>query len=84
MVLTYREFVLTLRDDPTYTPGSADNAQQYDREYCLVKEYRVVSKYGLVCRERNGAIHTCILLAAGGGSRVHEHSAELVQGRTSG
>jgi hypothetical protein len=75
MELTCGPFALTLLDDPTYAHGSVDNVQQYDREYCFVKEYRPVSKYGVVCREAEGATHSCILLAAGGASRVHEHSA---------
>lgn len=78
MDLTCGPFALTLFDDPTYTAGSADNGQQYDREYCFVKEYRPVSKYGLVCRELEGATHSCILLAGGGASRVNEHSAVVV------
>jgi hypothetical protein len=78
--LACRQFALTLLDDSTYTARSADNVQQYDREYCLVKEYRPVSKYGLVCREPEGATHSCILLAGGGVSRVHEHSAVVVNG----
>jgi hypothetical protein len=73
-------FVVTLLDDPTYTPGSADNVRRYDREYCLVQEYRPVSQYGLACRQSDGTTHTCILLAGGGASRVHEHSAVIVNG----
>jgi hypothetical protein len=71
---------VTLLDDPTYTPGSADNVRQYDREYCLVKEYRPSSQCGLVCTQSAGATHSCILLAGGGASRVHEHSAVIVEG----
>jgi hypothetical protein len=73
-------FALTLLDDPTYTPGSADNLQQYDHEYCFVEEYRPVSKYGLICKQPEGASRSCILLAGGGASRVHEHSAVVVHG----
>jgi hypothetical protein len=76
--LTSGSFVLNLLDDPTYTPDSADNVRRYDREYCFVEEYRPVSKYGLVCRQSEGATHSCILLAGGGASRVHEHSAVIV------
>jgi hypothetical protein len=76
--LTCGNLALTLRDDPTYTAGSADNVEQYDREYCFVKEYRPVSKYGLVCRELERATRSCILLAGGGASRVNEHSAVIV------
>jgi hypothetical protein len=71
-------FTLTLLDDPTYTPGSADNLRRYDREYCLVEEYRPVSQYGLVCRQPDGMTRSCILLAGGGASGVHEHSAVVV------
>lgn len=73
-------FAVTLLDDPTYTPGSADNARQYDREYCLVEGYRPVSQYGLVCRQLEGTTHSCILLVGGGASRVHDHSAVIVNG----
>jgi len=69
---------LTLFDDPAYTAASADNVQQYEREYCFDEQYRPVSKYGLICREPNGATHSCILLAGGGASRVHERSAVVV------
>jgi hypothetical protein len=73
-------FVLTLFDDPTYTPGSADNIRQYDREYCLVEGYRAVSQYGVLCRNKEVRTHSCILLAGGGASRVHDHSAVILKG----
>jgi hypothetical protein len=73
-------FAVTLLDDPTYLPGSADNVRQYDREYCLVKEYRPASQYGVVCRQSERATHSCILLAGSGASRVHDHSAVIVNG----
>jgi hypothetical protein len=76
--LTCGPFALTLLDEPTYTTGSADNERQYDREYCFAKEYRPVSKYGLVCRDLEGGTHSCVLLAGGGASRVNEHSAVVV------
>ena len=80
MELASGSFVVTLLDDPTYTPGSADNVRRYDREYCFVQEYRPVSQYGLTCRQSDGTTHTCILLAGGGASRVHDHSAVIVNG----
>jgi hypothetical protein len=73
-------FALTVLDDPTYTPGSADNVRQYDCEYCLVQKYRPVSQYGLICRDKQGLTRSCILLAGGGASRVHNHSAVVVNG----
>jgi hypothetical protein len=67
-------FTLTLLDDATYEPGSADNLRQYDREYSFVQEYRPVSKHGLICRQPDGTTRSCILLAVSA-TRIHEHSA---------
>ena len=78
MELTSGSFALTLLDDLTHDPTSVDNVRQYDREYCFVEEYRPASKYGLVCRQSDGTTYSCILLAGGGASRVHEHSAVAV------
>ena len=80
MELACGQFGLTLFDDQTYTTDSADNSRRYDREYHFVKEYRPVSNYGLVCVTPEGVTHSCILLAGGGASRVHENSAVVVNG----
>jgi hypothetical protein len=76
--LTRGPFVLTLIDDPTYTTNSVDNAHKYDREYCFEKEYQPSSKYGLFCHGPVGTTRSCILLAGGGGTRVHVHSVVAV------
>jgi hypothetical protein len=78
MDLSCGPFALTLFDDQTFTPGSADNFRRYDREYCFVKESRPVLKHGLICRLPEGVTHSCILLAGGGPSQVHAHSAVVV------
>jgi hypothetical protein len=76
--LAFGSFALTLFDDLNYTPDSVDNERQYDREYCFVEEYRPVSQYGVVCTPSEGTRRSCILLAGGGASRVHDHSAVIV------
>jgi hypothetical protein len=68
-------FNLTLLDEPTYTAGSADNVRSYDRLYCFAREYQPSSRHGLICRKPDGTEHSCVLLAAGGATGVHEHSA---------
>ena len=78
MELVCGAFTLELFDDPTYTAGSADNVRQYDRQYSFLKEYRASSKHGLVCRQPEAKSHSCILLAGGGPSCVHDHSAVIV------
>lgn len=80
MELSCGSLTLTLLDEPTYTPGSVDNVRPYDREFCFVEQYRPSSKHGLKCREPDGTEHSCILLADGGASGVHEHSAVVING----
>ena len=80
MELASGSFAVTLLDDPAYTPGSVDNVRRYDQEHCLVEEYRPVSRYGLVCRQPDGTTNSCILLAGCGATRVHKHSAVIVNG----
>jgi hypothetical protein len=75
---TSGRFALSLHDNPTFTSVSEDNARKYDREYNFVGEGRPVSKYGMACREPDGANYSCMLLAGGGASRVNEHSAVVV------
>ena len=53
----------------------------YEREYDFARGYRPSSVHGLTCREPDGSEHSCILLAGGGASGVHEHSAVVFNGR---
>lgn len=71
-------FVLTLLDDPTYSPGSADNLRAYGREYSFSEKYQPNSKYGVSCQRRDESTHSCILLAAAGATRVNSKSAVIV------
>lgn len=71
-------FVLTLLDDPKYSPGSADNLLHYGREYSFAGEYQPNSKYGVSCQGPDGSTHWCILLAAAGTTRVNSRSAVIV------
>ena len=67
-----------LIDEPTYTPGWADNVRSYAREYDFTDAaYRPSSRHGLVLREGGVVGRSCILLAGGGASGVHEHSIAI-------
>ena len=67
---------LELIDEPLYTPGSADNVRSYSREYKLTDaETRPSSRHGLILRDGNTPARSCILLAGGGATGLHEHSA---------
>lgn len=70
------KYGLELIDEPLYSPGSADNVRSYRREHNFNDaEYRPTSRHGLVLREGGNLRESCILLAGGGASGVHEHSA---------
>jgi hypothetical protein len=73
------KYELELIDEPLHSPGSADNVRSYLREYNFNDaEYRPTSRHGLVLREGGDLKESCILLAGGGASGVHEHSVVTV------
>jgi hypothetical protein len=79
MLFKAREYDLELVDEPIYTPGSADNVRSYAHEYDFTDApYRPSSRHGLVLRQGGVVRQSCILLAAGGASGVHEHSIAIV------
>ena len=72
------KYRVTIVNDPTHTVGSADNVHSYDHEYHLDDdraEYAVTSRHAVSVFADNELIATCILLAGGGASSIHEHSA---------
>ena len=71
-------FVLALFDDPTYSPGSADNLRAYGREYSFAVGCQPNSKYGVSCQGPDQPTYSCILLAAAGATRVNSKSAVIV------
>jgi hypothetical protein len=79
MLFKAGNYDLDLIDEPTYTPGSADNVRTYAREYDFTDSAdRPSSRHGLVLREDGVVRQSCILLAGGGASGVHEHSIAIV------
>jgi len=70
---------ITIADDPAYSAGSADKVHTYTQEYFFGdRRYTPFSRHGVrVSRDKN-EIACCILLAVGGGTVVHEHSAVVV------
>lgn len=76
------KYRVIIANDPTYAIGSADNVRSYDYEYHLGDaraEYTVTSRHTVTMTEDNKTIANCILLAGGGASTVHAHSAILHQ-----
>lgn len=67
---------LTIFNEPAYTEGSADNLRRYDKVYNFSKEFRPSSLHG-VNVDADGHSYSCIVLAGGGASGVHAHSAAI-------
>lgn len=71
-----------MRDDQAYSLKSVDNVHIYDREYLFADEDSYLSsKHGISVNSPSGESYSCILLASGGVSGVHEHSALIHEDR---
>ena len=67
---------IVIRDESIYTPNSADNKFTFDKELWLDEEEDYVSsKHSVAFSCQSGESCSCILLACGGASSVHENSA---------
>lgn len=81
------EFVLRMRwgvydvvisDDYDYTSGSVDNTCAYSAEYDLTdKNYAPSSRHAVRVEKNDAEVASCILLAGGGASGVHEQSGVI-------
>ena len=78
LILKNDEYEIVVENDDTYTVGSADNIRSYDIEYSLGEEsFYPSSQHSVTVKSGDRILGSCILLAAGGASGVHEHSALL-------
>lgn len=75
--LPYRQFEVQIDSDPSFAYGSNDNSHSYHHIYRLDDElYTPTSLHTVSVIQDDGLVTvTCILIASGGGSIVHEHSA---------
>ncbi|MCA1623104.1 MAG: hypothetical protein LC768_04715 [Acidobacteria bacterium] len=73
-------YEIVIRDESSYIPNSADNKFTFDKQLFLDEEEDYISsKHRVVVNCRNGESYSCVLLAGGGASGVHENSA-LIHG----
>ena len=74
---------MTIANDPAHSVGSADNVHSYDHEYHLDDaraEFAVTCRHAVRVSDERKLIATCILLAGGGASGIHDHSAIIHDG----
>ncbi len=75
LCLQYFDSEIFIRNEPTYSPCSADNVHAYDVEYFLSDKREIMNRHGVTLVNHDGTAKSCILLASGGGTTVHERSA---------
>jgi hypothetical protein len=73
-------YSLRVQDEPLFIAGSSDNANLYKQIFEIAGNSRPSSRHGLFCREPDETLHSCILIAGGGSSAIHENSATVVNG----
>jgi len=73
LYLNHNQYIVSIQDESTSAPPSHTH-----RRYRLGDEDLPVTSAHSV---RYGELHSCLLIAPGGGTRVHSHSALLHDGR---
>lgn len=75
--LPHRQFEVRIENDPSITFGSNDNPHSYDHAYRLDDElYTPTSLHSVSVTQEDGKANaSCILIASGGASSIHDHSA---------
>lgn len=80
--LKNEKYDVVMLDEPLYSLVSVDNTRAYDREYSFAGEdSHPSSKHCISVSSADGQSYSCILLAGGGPSGVHEHSALIHEDR---
>ncbi len=72
---------IIIQNDDNYTPKSSDNKYTYDKEYFIDDGTYITSKHSVVVNISKDNTYSCILLASGGASGVHNHSALIYRNR---
>ena len=72
----YKNLVIEIVNEPTFTPGSADNAFQYSKCYYAsdAQEYQT-SKHGIRIYTEGQLINDCIVIGSGGATGIYENSS---------
>lgn len=71
------KYRIAIDNDPNHMIGSADNLHTYEREYAIdhaCGDY-ITSRHSVRVTENESVVSSCIILAGGGASGVHAHSA---------
>ena len=76
LILNKDEYSILIDNDREYAANSADNVHTYNAEYSLGDAlYRPSCQHSIVVRKNDDILRSCILLADGGATGIHESSA---------
>ena len=75
LILKAEHLEVIIKDDHTFSHGSADNVRTYETIHELGPDSFIASRHGVEVRDLNGTVSSCILTAGGGATGVHEHTA---------
>ena len=76
LTFQYREYEVRLLNEPFYNLTSVDNAYIYEHEYVL--DHYISSQHGLRVLRDAKILHSCILAASNGSTRVHSKAARII------
>ena len=79
LILHAGQFEVIVENDSTFTPGAADNLRTYEHVHQLEPDSFTSSRHAVTVRNSNGQVATCLLMAGGGATDVHDN-AGLVLG----
>ena len=80
LILQKDKYEIVIEKNEIYTAGSADNKHAYDLEYSLGDNaIRPSSRHSVIVKNRDDVLRSCILLADGGATGIHEHSALIYE-----
>jgi outer membrane protein assembly factor BamB len=71
---TYKEYQISIFNDPFYDPNSVDNSQQYTHVFSDKKrdDYFGSAKHGVKIFEGDKLVKSALLIGSGGGTGIHE------------
>ncbi len=72
------QYIVEIINEPMYSLRSVDNTRSYDKKYVLADRNEPTSRHGILVRVKDKLINTCIVLAEGGITTVHEHTAVIL------
>ncbi|MEM7115350.1 MAG: hypothetical protein AAF614_23110 [Chloroflexota bacterium] len=73
------KYDICILNEPTYNLRSVDNVYTYEHEYVLSRENHFNSSHGIKIVAEEEVLNSCVLVASGGSTGVHDRTAVIVR-----